>query len=55
MPVELPLQDLVDAAVEAGWTRQGVLTAIIEVADNLFLAEACSWEVNELVKFLQRK
>jgi hypothetical protein len=55
MAVELPLRDSVDAAVEAGWTRQGVLTAIIEVADNPFLAEACSSEVDELLKFLQRK
>jgi hypothetical protein len=55
MALELPLQDLVDTAVEAGWSRQGVLAAITEVADNLMLAEACNDELDQLLSTLRRK
>jgi hypothetical protein len=55
MAVELPLQELLDAAVEAGWSRQSVLAAITEVADNLMLAEACNDELDQLFSTLRRK
>ncbi|WP_245448300.1 MULTISPECIES: hypothetical protein [Neorhizobium] len=41
MAIEMPLQDLIQAAVKAGWDEPEVLTAIIEVADNLMLAHGC--------------
>ncbi|CDZ65563.1 Hypothetical protein NGAL_HAMBI2605_38360 [Neorhizobium galegae bv. orientalis] len=38
MAIEIPLQDLIESAVNAGWDETEVLTAIIDVADNLVLA-----------------
>ncbi|WP_152564404.1 hypothetical protein [Neorhizobium vignae] len=35
MAIEIPLQDLIQAAVKAGWEETEGLTAIIEVADTL--------------------
>jgi hypothetical protein len=38
MAIEIPLWDLIQAAVKAGWDMPDVLTALTEVADNLMLA-----------------
>ena len=55
MAVELPLQDLIENAVKAGWNETEVITAIIEVADNLMLAVGANAELDALVKALRRK
>lgn len=55
MAVELPVQDLIEKAVEAGWDETEVLVAIIEVADDLTLAAGANAEVNAVVKALKRK
>ena len=49
MSVETPLQDLVEDAVQRGWTDAEVLAAIIEVADNLMLASKSNADLNELI------
>jgi hypothetical protein len=54
MAIEIPLQDLVQAAVKAGWEEPEVLTAIIEVADNLTLAHGSNAELDALLKALKR-
>lgn len=55
MAIEIPLQDLIHAAVKAGWDEPEVLTAIIEVADNLMLAHGSNAELDALLKALKRK
>ncbi|OHV81586.1 hypothetical protein LCM4573_21110 [Rhizobium sp. LCM 4573] len=55
MAVEIPLQDLIEGAVKAGWEETEVLTAIIEVADNLMLAAGANAEVEALLYALKRK
>jgi hypothetical protein len=55
MAVEGHVQGIVDQAKRAGWRPAEVLTAIIEVADNLMLAEACNAELNELLTTLRRQ
>lgn len=55
MALELPLQDLIDAAVKDGWQEREVLAAIIEVADNLMLAAGANAEVEALLQALKRK
>ncbi|WP_105430253.1 hypothetical protein [Neorhizobium sp. T6_25] len=55
MAIEIPLQDLIQAAVKAGWDEPEVLTAIIEVADNLMLAHGSNAELDALLKALRRK
>lgn len=55
MAIELPLKDLIEAAVAAGWEETEVLTAIIEVADNLMLAHGHNAELNALLAELKRK
>jgi hypothetical protein len=37
-PVEVPLQDVVEAAVKRGWNEMEVLSALVESAENLMLA-----------------
>ncbi|WP_105382439.1 hypothetical protein [Neorhizobium alkalisoli] len=54
MAIELSLQDLVDAAIKAGWNETEVLGAIIEVADNLMLAHGANAELNAMLKALRR-
>jgi hypothetical protein len=54
MAIEIPLQDLIEAAVKAGWDKPEVLTAIIEVADNLMLAHCSNAELDALLKALKR-
>jgi hypothetical protein len=47
-----PMTDLVLEACRAGWSVVEVVTAMIEVADNLMLAAADTDEVNEMLKRL---
>ncbi|CDZ52338.1 Hypothetical protein NGAL_HAMBI1189_44350 [Neorhizobium galegae bv. officinalis] len=54
MAIEIPLQDLIQTAVRAGWDEPEVLTAIIEVADNLMLAHGSNAELDALLKALKR-
>ncbi|CDZ67971.1 hypothetical protein NFO65_26235 [Neorhizobium galegae] len=54
MVIEIPLQDLVQAAVTARWDEPEVLTAIIKVADNLMLAHGSNAELDALLKALKR-
>jgi hypothetical protein len=52
--VEMPLQGIIEAAVKAGWEETEVLTAIIEVADNLVLAHGSKAELDALLKAFKR-
>ncbi|CAA9235548.1 MAG: hypothetical protein AVDCRST_MAG93-1079 [uncultured Chloroflexia bacterium] len=54
LAIELPLQDIVEAAVEAGWKDAEILSAMIEVADNLMLATGANDELAGLLKALKR-
>ncbi len=54
MAIEIPLQDLIQDAVKAGWEEDEVLTAIIEVADNLMLAHGTNVELDALLKAIKR-
>ncbi|WP_037087161.1 hypothetical protein [Neorhizobium vignae] len=54
MAIEFPLQEIIDTAVKAGWGEAEVLTAIIEVADNLVLAHGSNSELDALLKALKR-
>lgn len=55
MAIEIPLQEIIEAAVKAGWDETEVLAAIIDVADNLVLAAGANAEVDALLKALKRK
>ena len=55
MAVELPIQDVIEAAMAAGWSEEETLLAIIEVADNLMLANFNNAELDALLKALKRK
>ncbi len=55
MAVELPIQDVIEAAVAAGWTELETLAAMIEVADNLMLANVNNAELDALLKAMKRK
>jgi hypothetical protein len=50
MAIEIPLQDVIEAAVRAGWYEDEVLTAIISVADNFMLADRANPELDGLLK-----
>ncbi len=54
MAIELPMQDLIQAAVKAGWDEPEGLTATIEIADNLMLAHGSNAELDALLKALKR-
>ncbi|WP_152564367.1 hypothetical protein [Neorhizobium vignae] len=54
MAIEFPLQEIIEAAVKAGWEETEVLTAIIEVADNLVLAHGSNAELDALLRALKR-
>ncbi|WP_172745968.1 hypothetical protein [Neorhizobium sp. T7_12] len=54
MAIEIPLQEIIEAAVSAGWEETEVLTAIIDVADNLVLAHGSNAELDALLKALKR-
>ncbi|WJR66907.1 hypothetical protein QTA58_22405 [Neorhizobium sp. CSC1952] len=49
------MQDLIEEAVQAGWDETEVLTAIIEVADNLMLANVNNAELDALLRAMKRK
>ena len=55
MAVELPIQDVIEAAIAAGWSEEETLAAVIEVADNLMLANVNNAELDALLKALKRK
>lgn len=55
MAVEIPLQDLIEEAVQVGWDETEVLAAIIEVADNLMLVNVNNAELDALLKAMKRK
>lgn len=55
MAIELPVQEIIAAAVKSGWKEEEVITAIIEVADNLMLAAGENAEVDALLKALKRR
>ena len=50
MAIEIPLHEIIEAAVKSGWEETEVLTAIIEVADNLVLAHGSSADLDALLK-----
>ncbi|WP_255742264.1 hypothetical protein [Neorhizobium galegae] len=50
MAIEIPLHEIIEAAVKSGWEVTEALTAIIEVADNLVLAHGSSAELDALLK-----
>ena len=54
MAIELSLQELVNAAIKAGWNETEVLGAVIEVADNLMLAHGANAELAAMLKALKR-
>lgn len=54
MAVETVLQDLVEDASRQGWEETEVLSAIIEVADNLMLAAAANRDLDLLIAALRR-
>lgn len=55
MAVELPLQDIVDTAVAAGWKETEILSAMIAVADNLMLASGEISALNDILGELKRR
>jgi len=55
MSVERPLQDLIENAVRHGWSDLEVLSAIIEVADNLVLATGANSELEQLLSGLRKR
>jgi dsRNA-specific ribonuclease len=55
MAVELPIQDVIEAAIAAGWSEEETLAAVSEVADNLMLANVNNAELDALLKALKRK
>ena len=55
MTVELPIQEVIEAAVAAGWSEEETLAAIIEAADNLMFANVNNTELDALLKAMKRK
>jgi hypothetical protein len=55
MAVEPSLQDVVEDAMLAGWSEREILSAIIEIADNLMLASACNDDLKELLAVLKKR
>ena len=55
MAVELPLQDIIESAVSAGWREEEVLSAMTEVIDNLMLANVNNAELDALLKAMKRQ
>ncbi|MDR6819012.1 hypothetical protein J2X76_004194 [Neorhizobium sp. 2083] len=55
MAIEIPVKDLVQSAVQAGRNETEILTAIIEVADNLMLTAKFYAEIDTLPAALKRK
>ena len=55
MAIEPSVQDIVDDARLAGWSDREVLSAIIEVADDLMLESACDDDLKELLAVLKKR
>jgi hypothetical protein len=55
MAIEFSLQEIIEAAVKAGWGEAEVLTAIIEVADNLVLAHGSNAELDAILAAMKRR
>jgi hypothetical protein len=53
--LHIAFEDLVDAAVEAGWKPDEVLVSMIELADNHALMMEANAEVEAALKILKRK
>ena len=53
MAVELAVQDVIEAAVRAGWEEAETLSAIVEVADNLMLAAGADAELDALMQTIK--
>lgn len=53
MALELAVQDVVEAAMRAGWQEAEVLSAITEVADNLMLAAGANAELDALMQTIK--
>lgn len=49
MAIENPVQDMVEAAIKAGWDEREVLASLIEIADNLMLAASADEVVESLI------
>jgi hypothetical protein len=54
MAVDLPLQDIIESAVSAGWREEEVLSAMTEVLDNLMLAHINNSELSALLAAMKR-
>ena len=52
MTAELPIHDVIEAAIAAGWREEETLAAIIEVAENLMLVNVNNAELDALLKAL---
>lgn len=52
MTAELPIHDVIEAAIAAGWCEEETLAAIIEVAENLMLVNVNNAELDALLKAL---
>ncbi len=52
--LEIAIQDIVSAAVTAGWQKDEVLVAITNLSDNLMLADSMDLTLNELLKTFRR-
>ncbi len=48
MTAELPIHDVIEAAIAAGWCEEETLAAIIEVAENLMLVNVNNAELDAL-------
>ncbi|MGV2140051.1 hypothetical protein ACQZ45_18905 [Agrobacterium sp. 16-2014-1-2a] len=53
--IEAGLQTLVGSAIASGWGEQEVLAAVIEVADNLMLANMSNSEFDHLLQSIKRR
>jgi len=55
LAIEARLQALVGSAVGSGWGEQEVLSTVIEVADNLMLANMSNSEFDRLLQSIKRR
>lgn len=55
MAVETPIQDLVETAVAKGWEEREVLSAIIEVCENLVLAAQSNDKLNTVLSAIRKR
>lgn len=52
---EIPQQAIIEDSIRAGWAETEVITATIEVADNLMLATGANAEFEARLRALKRK